>query len=291
MGKMDVNFICDRFAEIIGWPYQSPGTNDQNGIDCSGAFVRAYKMAGESIYHGSNRIERIYCEDCFDLNGSTVGLERGMAIFKFRNPSESGYDDDPISSSYLPGGKYYNGDVRNYTHIGLVTSVNPLEITHATSPCVKKDTKLGSGVSSWRRAGKLKAVIYSSRTNGKETDAMEGTAKVVAKSGNTVNLRESPSTSAALVARVPVGTLVMVTGDAGNGDWSAVYWQNSESPAKGYMMNEFLELVADKDGNPVSGSSASGGATAGEGYGVYIPCDTLEEAESLIRLLGKATVK
>ena len=118
---------------------------------------------------------------------------------------------------------------------------------------------------------------------------MEGTAKVVAKSGNTVNLRESPSTSAALVARVPVGTLVMVTGDAGNGDWSAVYWQNSESPAKGYMMNEFLELVADKDGNPVSG--ASDGVAAGTGYGVYIPCDTLAEAESLVRLLGKASVK
>lgn len=289
MGKMTQDFICDRFAEIVGWPYKSPGTNDKNGIDCSGAFVRAYKMAGESIYHGSNRIERVYCEECFDLNGSTVGLERGMAIFKYRNPGESGYNDDPISSSYLPGGKYYNGDVRNYTHIGLVTNVNPLEITHATSPYAKKDTKLGSGVSSWRRAGKLKAVIYSSTTNGKETGTMEGTAKVVAKSGSTVNLRESPSTSAALVARVPVGTLVMVTGDAGNGEWSAVYWQNSESPAKGYMMNEFLELVADKNGDPVSGTL--GNAEAGTGYGVYIPCNTLEEAESLVRLLGKASVK
>ena len=289
MGKMTQDFICARFAEIVGWPYVSPGTNDENGIDCSGAFVRAYRMAGNNIYHGSNRIERVYCENCFDLNGSTSGLERGMAIFKYRNPGETGYDADPLSSAYLPGGEYYNGDVRNYTHIGLVTGVNPLEITHATSPAAKKDTKLGSGVSSWRRAGRLKAVIYSNDASGKEQNSMEGTAKVVAQSGSTVNLRESPSTSAALVARVPVGTLVMITGDAGNGDWSAVYWQNSESPAKGYMMNEFLELVADKDGNPVSG--ASGGATGGAGYGVYIPCDSLEEAESLVRLLGKASVQ
>ncbi len=60
MAEMTVDYMKKRFAEIVGWPYVSPGTNDRNGIDCSGAFVRAYKMAGKSIYHGSNRIERVF---------------------------------------------------------------------------------------------------------------------------------------------------------------------------------------------------------------------------------------
>ena len=82
--QLTAAFLIRKFNEIIGWPYASPGTNDENGIDCSGAFVRAYRAAGKNIYHGSNRIERVYCQDCFDLHGSDSGLKEGMAIFKYR---------------------------------------------------------------------------------------------------------------------------------------------------------------------------------------------------------------
>ena len=54
--QLTAAFLIRKFNEIIGWPYVSPGTNDENGIDCSGAFVRAYRAAGKNIYHGSNRI-------------------------------------------------------------------------------------------------------------------------------------------------------------------------------------------------------------------------------------------
>lgn len=294
MADMTVEYICARFDEIVGWPYASPGSNDERGIDCSGAFVRAYRMAGKSIYHGSNRIERVYCRDCFDLNGSTAGLARGMAAFKFRNPGETGYDDSPLSKDYLPGGKYYNGDVRNYTHIGLVTGVNPLAITNATSPAARVDTKLGSGVTAWRRAGYLTAVIYGNsggeagdETTGGETEMSE-TAKVVATSGSTVNLRESPSKSAKLVARVPLGSLVLVK--SVSGEWANVYWDTGNKPYTGYMMTEFLEIQPQDEEDAGGGTDAGGGGTGASAYEVCIPCDTLEEAETLVRLLGRASV-
>ena len=58
-----VNKLVEVFYTMLGWPYASPGTNGSAGIDCSGAFVYAYKQFGERIYHGSNRIVRVYCHD------------------------------------------------------------------------------------------------------------------------------------------------------------------------------------------------------------------------------------
>ena len=51
------------FRSMLGWPYVTPGTSNAKGIDCSGAFVYAYRQFGERIYHGSNRIARVYCRD------------------------------------------------------------------------------------------------------------------------------------------------------------------------------------------------------------------------------------
>ena len=53
---IDIPQLIADFEACIGWPYKSPGTNDERGIDCSGMFVRAFRLQGESIYHGSNTI-------------------------------------------------------------------------------------------------------------------------------------------------------------------------------------------------------------------------------------------
>ena len=55
---IDIPQLIADFEACIGWPYKSPGTNDDRGIDCSGMFVRAFRLQGESIYHGSNTIWR-----------------------------------------------------------------------------------------------------------------------------------------------------------------------------------------------------------------------------------------
>ena len=88
-------------------------------------------------------------------------------------------------------------------HIGLVVSVNPLRIIHASSAagCVTTDTKLGK----WAYWGWLKDVARDGITHEPEKgDEEPVTAVVFAESGSTVNMRVRANASAALVERVPI---------------------------------------------------------------------------------------
>lgn len=239
---LDVSTIVERFEQIVGWPYESPGSNDKNGIDCSGAFVRAYRMSDLYIYHGSNRIERRYCNGCFDTNGSTAGLQAGMAVFKYREPGDAYYD---LGSQYKPGGEYYNGDVRDYYHIGLVASTNPLRIIHATPPAAKVDTKIGT----WRRAGFLDAVTGYKKG---DTNMTLYDAKVNTPDEGTLNFRNKPQKGGTRIGEIPYGTVVQVL-EKTNNEWSKVFYSGKE----GYVMSEYLEKIEPGDGGegtPVKGS-------------------------------------
>jgi uncharacterized membrane protein len=70
----------------------------------------------------------------------------------------------------------------------------------------------------------------------KEKEVVPLQAKVVAQSGNTVKLRQKPSTSCNMYWDIPVGTEVMVT-DYGP-EWPKVV----AGGLTGYMMTEFLEI-------------------------------------------------
>ncbi len=214
-----VNKLVDVFNSMIGWPYATPGYNDSRGVDCSGAFVYAYKQFGESIYHGSNRIIRVYCHDVKTVTSASQ-LRVGMAIFKSRT------DLSKMKAEYKPGGRYYDPALPyDYYHVGLVTSVNPLKIVNATPPVVRVDTNL----SVWCCAGYLNAVDY------KDDPPVPQTAVVVAPSGSTVNLRKQPTKSSVVLVRVPIGQTVEIISKT-NDEW----WQVSYQKILGYMMSEFL---------------------------------------------------
>lgn len=140
MGKINIDQLCRDFEACIGWPYVTPGTNDQRGIDCSGMFVRGYRLQGQRIYHGSNTIWRRHLGDKGRIT-SASDLRKGMAVFKWRPD----------------GGRHQDGE-GNFQHIGLVTGVNPLRIVHASTDGmrVKADTKIGK----WRYWGYLLAGDY-----------------------------------------------------------------------------------------------------------------------------------
>lgn len=221
------NRIIYRFEEIIGWPYQSPGSNDQNGIDCSGAFVRAFRLEGSSIYHGSNRIIRVHCRIVTHIK-SASDLKPGMAVFKGRE------DASRLSASYKPGGKYHDPALPlDYYHIGLVAGTSPLRIIHATSPNAKVDSVIGK----WLMAGYLLGVDYAEES---ETEVAENKeAYVTAQTGSTVNFRQQPKDGAALVIRsprLPVGTKVSVLSP--DGSWTKVNYNG----AIGYIKSEFLKV-------------------------------------------------
>ena len=214
-----VNKLVEVFYTMLGWPYASPGTNGPAGIDCSGAFVYAYKQFGERIYHGSNRIVRVYCHDVRRVTSASQ-LRVGMAIFKARE------DISHMKAEYKPGGRYYDPNLPyDYYHIGLVVSVRPLKIINATPPSVRIDTDL----SRWYCAGELNAVDYDAEEPPQPApppDAELRLAEVWAERGSTVNLRVRPSRDAVVRVRVPIGNETW---------WYVLYLKTT-----GYMMREFL---------------------------------------------------
>lgn len=246
MGRIAAEALARAFEEIIGWPYVSPGSNDANGIDCSGAFVRAYRKHGLSLYHGSNTIFRKHCTETGPIQGDGACLRVGMAVFKQR--MDGGEPDK------------YKGDGRgNMYHIGLVTGVHPLRIVHATPPVAKVDTALGP----WAWYGRLAQVEYEDAVEtGEEGHAMEQWARVISPDGNPVKLRPTPSTGKPYTAKVAPGIRVLVgrQGLSGGGSlWAEVVVEGRE----GYMQAQFLALegqgqaAAHPAGVPEGGPEAS----------------------------------
>lgn len=67
----------------------------------------------------------------------------------------------PLPAKYRIGGSNYNGDLTNYSDIGVVTKASPLEIVHMTSKGIKKEKKIGD----WEYVGWLPYVMEERRVN------------------------------------------------------------------------------------------------------------------------------
>ena len=149
-------------------------------------------------------------------------LSLGELVFKGRQPGEEGY---ALPSKYKSG-----GDLTDYYHVGVVTSLSPFEITHCTSVQggIKRDGKIGK----WRYAGMLKQV----NTEREMEKNMLYKAKVVSENGKSVNLRADATRSAKLLKTVAPGKIVEVLEEADD-DWAGVRYGTTE----GYMMRKFLE--------------------------------------------------
>lgn len=221
---LDLNKMIDSAHECIGWPYESPGTNDKNGIDCSGMFVKMYRDQGAKIYHGSNTIFREYCSETGKIT-SAKDLQVGMAVFKCKPWTDAD-----------KGNKWYGTEPGNLSHIGFVTSVNPLEITHCTSPVAKTDSSIGK----WAYWGKLKDVDYGGSPSPEpgpdpEPTPVSKTMYVTTPDGKSANIRRKASKQAALVEHVPYGASVTWTKNNGKG-WAYVKYHGFV----GWMMEDFL---------------------------------------------------
>lgn len=227
---LNVDILINSAESCLGWPYVSPGTNDKNGIDCSGLFVRCYRDQGAKIAHGSNTIFHDYCSRTEAL--TNVGqLQPGMAVFKCKAWTDADKDN-----------KWYGAAPGNLSHIGLVVSVNPLQIIHASSEagCVTIDKKIGK----WKYCGYLKDVNYSMsvptptkpNTDNNQSGGVLMTATVYASNGQPVNMRTTPSKAGKLITKVPVGTTVDVK--MNGAEWSLITYKNQT----GYMMTDYLDI-------------------------------------------------
>lgn len=189
---------------------------------------------------------------------STAQLQLGDVVLKVRDPDDP---DMPLPDKFRKGGTDYDpvwGET-NFTHIGTVTGVAPLEITHMTSPTAKKDTKIGS----WKYFGILPWVDSDVPAPEPQPEPVEPSNKatVFFHSGSTVNMRKYPNIGAALVERVPIGEEVEVI--QYGADWTKIKWRYWT----GYMQTRFL--VFDGDVPPIY-------------YTVTIPGLSKEQAEAIV---------
>lgn len=211
------------------WPY-AWGSAKEGEVDCSGAFVYAYRQFGKSIYHGSNRIARQYVVELLPVSEA----KPGMAAIKARKPGENGY---ALPQGYLPGGSQYNGDLNDYHHIGLVDD-DPAYVLNAKSTAEGfKRNRISDG---WDFVARLIDVDYGI---DEEVEPMYE-AVVVADSGSNVRMRQRPTTDSATLEKIPLGETVQVNETAQG--WAQIEWRGTI----GYMMTKFLQEVEEVDDTP-----------------------------------------
>lgn len=267
MGKITAEKYIEGVNSIyIEQPAYELGCDGSNGkCDCIGMVRGALKrqgVTGITNLSGTNMAARKTILNLQPIK-SVSGLQLGDVVMKTRDKDDANMR---LPDRYRKGGADYDSrwGETNFTHIGTVTQVNPLRITHMTSPTAKIDTGLGN----WKYAGRLPWVEYGEQP-AEPDDGWEDaeTATVWAESGSTVKMRAKPTTSCRLYWDVPVGAEVIV--DAFGETWTAITWQNQ----MGYMMTKFL----------VFGNEAVT-------YSVLIPNLTKEQAEELCRTWTGATM-
>ena len=229
-----VNAFLARVKEIVASnpSYRTGGSGADGTCDCIGLIMGAMARNGQKQYplHSSNYFARYEMKDLEPLE--TQSLAAGHLVYKARVGN--------LNGRYLEGGRYYTGDLLDYYHVGVVTSVNPLEITHCTSGDGVDGITTDSSPRGWEYSGRMKNVDYEDGTE--EEPNMAYTAFVTATNGKTVNLRKRPDANSELVVRVRIGDVVSVQESAAG--WSQVITAAGHT---GYMMDAFLKRFGEEE--------------------------------------------
>lgn len=204
------------------------GSGD-GGCDCIGLPIGAIRLAG-GVWpwtHGSNYTARYRMQNFRSVRNASV-LSKMELVFKAKAPGESGYN--------LPDTYKNSGDLNDYYHVGIVTSVNPLVITHCTGVegGIKRDTELGK----WGYAGWLDQV----QKGGDESVGKQ--YKVV---GGNLFLRRGPSQKTGVMKLIPNGSIVTAMDEEKDG-WMYVDYEGT----LGYCMAKYLEPCDEYDDDSIS---------------------------------------
>lgn len=201
--------------------------------DCIGEIIGALALAGFKWpgTHSSNWAAR-YAMNTLEHIADPGKMFLGEIVYKAKEPGESGYS--------LPSHYTSSGDLRDYYHVGVVTGINPLEITHCTRRNGKGGVYVDTAMGEWRWGGKLKYVDYE-ESEGTDME-VPYQAIATADSGKTVNLRQGPDKKSVIIARVPVGDTVTVLDELG--EWDKVSYHGKT----GYMMAQYLWPLSEDEG-------------------------------------------
>ena len=225
MASIPVDKLIAIFRQMYDehWPY-TWGAAQYGNVDCSGAFVYAYKQFGQSIAHGSNAIARRYVVRLLPVSQARPG----MAAFKCRKPGAAGY---ALPESYKTG-----TDLNDYYHIGLVDETGGFVLNAQGERAGFTRT----AVDKWAYVAELKAVDYSGGDQDEEHDPVPepdpepvaGDATVTAPNGGKVNVRQKPN--GPKQDALPSGTAVTIL-ETRDG-WALIDYHQ-----QGWMMTKYLK--------------------------------------------------
>lgn len=208
--------------------YESGGDGTGGGCDCIGLIIGALRLCGESWNgtHGSNWAARNAMRHLARADDAAE-LAPGDIVYKAREPGETGYA--------LPEKYAASADQKDYYHVGVVTGVEPLEITHCTSVPggIQRDSRQGK----WLYAGRLKVVELSAEET--EEAPMEGNYRVT---GGSLRMRKSPGKSSAVLLSIPDGSAVTAS-DSGTAGWMEVVYNGKT----GYCMAQYLSPLGEAE--------------------------------------------
>lgn len=196
--------------------YRTGGKGEDGTCDCVGLIIGALLRAGSRWpgLHGSNWAARNAMRTLLPVTGASE-LCLGDLVYKVRKPGANRYalperyEDDP--------------DRNDYYHVGVVTRIRPLEITHCTSPGgIRRDTRLGG----WCYRGSLLAVDTIGEP-AEEVDAPPAPkpteVRIVTPDGNPLKIRAKPSRRCRLYWKVENGAVGEKLGEnAGAQGWARV---------------------------------------------------------------------
>lgn len=231
------------------WAYKW-GAAREGCVDCSGAFVWAYRQLGATIEHGSNSIAHLRVGEYVPVTKA----KPGYAVFKLR-----AWQDDSDNG----GNRWFGQQPGDVYHIGLMGDDG--KVLNAQS------TKTGFVASpasqNWAFAAPLKAVSYSDNAEGGETMFGNATVKTQ-KAGSYVNLREGASTRAAVIGKVYDGERVNVLREA----WTGWIYGKTQAGAEGYMSADYIvEDAPDADdAEDGGGEEIVSTTTLTDGNGAYV---------------------
>ena len=260
--------LVDKFLQMVlkikslNPVYKQPGDGSNGECDCIGLIIGAIRRMGLKWtgIHGSNYAARYatynleYIEDVSALNKGDIVYKAAdeNGIVKLACNAGTKTHKWGLPDRYKKGKAYYTGDLKDYYHVGVVTKVAPLNITHMTSPHMKVDTNLKGG---WNYHGQNRQLVDAAEKDAdtapvttipvpSEPVPNEGcTAVVVADNGKPVKMRQYPSTSCRTWENVPCGTRVIIV-EPGE-EWAKI---NCGKRKGWYMMAKFLDVVGDGEG-------------------------------------------
>lgn len=212
--------------------YRTGGSGADGTCDCVGLIMGAMVRAGHGKYpiHSSNYFARFQTDAIRPIE-DFAQLAAGMLVYKARA------DQADLNARYQQGGRYYNGDLLDYYHVGVITEMDPFTITHCTSTGAVNGITTDQSTKGWTHAGFVSGVEYLAEDGAEEEiEPTERTYRVTAESGATVNLRVKPSTGSAVIRRVPIGE--KVTGEPRGDTWHHVVDSTGRA---GYMQSRYLD--------------------------------------------------